>query len=50
MGHELVPVSVPLPLFAPTPKAAKRILEFFMTQINNDHTRKACKNAARRFA
>ena len=28
-------------LFTPTPKAAKRVLEFFTAQINNDHTRKA---------
>jgi hypothetical protein len=27
------------PLFTPTPKAAKRVLEFFTAQINNDHTR-----------
>jgi intergrase/recombinase len=40
----------PVRLFAPTPKAAKRMLEFFTTQINNDHTRKAYMNAARRFA
>jgi hypothetical protein len=54
MSRELVPApvpaSVPAALFAPTPKAAKRILEFFTTQINNDHTRKAYMNAARRFA
>jgi hypothetical protein len=37
-------------LFAPTPKAAKRTLEFFTAQIKNDHTRKACLNATRRFA
>jgi hypothetical protein len=37
-------------LFTPTPKATKRVLEFFTTQINNDHTRKAYLNAARRFA
>src|SRR5712691_8070723 len=43
-------VFLPASLFAPTPKAAKRILEFFATQINNDHTRKAYLNAARRFA
>jgi hypothetical protein len=36
--------------FAPTPKAAKRALEFFTTQVNNDHTRKAYLNATRRFA
>jgi site-specific recombinase XerD len=37
-------------IFAPTPKAAKRVLEFFTEQINNDHTRKAYLNATRRFA
>ena len=37
-------------LYTPTPKAAKRVLEFFTAQINNDHTRKAYLNAARRFA
>ena len=26
-------------LFTPTPKVAKRVLEFFTIQINNDHTR-----------
>ena len=36
--------------FTPTPKAAKRVLEFFTAQINNDHTRKAYLNATRRFA
>jgi site-specific recombinase XerD len=40
----------PVPLFTPTRKAAKRVLEFFTTQINNDHTRKAYLNATRRFA
>ena len=44
------PDLVPARLFAPTPKAAKRVLEFFTAQINNDHTRKAYLNAARRFA
>jgi len=33
-----------------TPKAARRALEFFTAQINNDHTRKAYLNATRRFA
>jgi site-specific recombinase XerD len=37
------------PLFAPTPKAARRVLEFFTAQVNNDHTRKAYLNATRRF-
>jgi site-specific recombinase XerD len=40
----------PVPFFAPTPSAAKRVLEFFTTQIENDHTRKAYINAMRRFA
>lgn len=37
-------------LFAPTPKAAKRVMEFFTGQVKNDHTRKAHLNATRRFA
>ena len=37
-------------LYAPTSKAAQRVLEFFTAQINNDHTRKAYLNATRRFA
>jgi len=44
------PALQPAPLFTPTPKAAKRVLEFFTAQINNDHTRKAYLNATRRFA
>jgi site-specific recombinase XerD len=44
------PSLVPGRLFAPTPKAARCVLEFFTAQINNDHTRKAYLNAARRFA
>jgi site-specific recombinase XerD len=44
------PGLIPAPLFAPTPKAAKRVLEFFTAQVNNDHTRKAYLNATRRFA
>ena len=40
----------PAPLFTPTPKAAKRVLEFFTGQVNNDNTRKAYLNATRRFA
>ena len=36
--------------FTPTPKAAKRVLEFFTALISNDHTRRAYANAARRFA
>ena len=41
---------LPAPLFAPTPQAARRMLEFFTAQINNPHTRRAYLNAARRFA
>jgi integrase/recombinase XerC len=44
------PELAPAPIFAPTPKAVRRTLEFFTTQINNDHTRKAYLNATRRFA
>lgn len=44
------PGLLPARLFAPTPKAVKRVVEFFTAQINNDHTRKAYLNAARRFA
>jgi site-specific recombinase XerD len=44
------PDLLPAVLFAPTPKAASRVLEFFTAQVNNDHTRKAYLNAARRFA
>ena len=60
MSTELVPSpTAPSPapppvfqasLFTPTPKAAKRVLEFFRAQIDNDHTRKAYRNAVRRFA
>jgi site-specific recombinase XerD len=50
MNELIPPTSVPAPLFVPTPKAAKRVFEFFATQINNDHTRKAYLNATRRFA
>jgi site-specific recombinase XerD len=41
---------LPTPLFAPTPQAAQRFVEFFTAQIENDHTRKAYLNATRRFA
>jgi site-specific recombinase XerD len=40
----------PAPLFTPTPQAARRVLEFFTAQINNDHTRRAYLHATRRFA
>ena len=36
--------------FAPSPKGTKRVFQFFTTQINNGHTRKAYLNATRRFA
>ena len=41
---------IPAALFAPTPKAAKRVLEFFIAQVNNAHTRRAYVNATRRFS
>jgi integrase/recombinase XerD len=54
MNQEIIPSPAPelapAPIFAPTIKAARRTLEFFTAQINNDHTRKAYLNAARRFA
>jgi site-specific recombinase XerD len=54
MTRELVPSPAPAlfpaRLFTPTPKAAKRVVEFFTTQISNGHTRKAYMNATRRFA
>ena len=40
----------PVQWFAPTPKGAKRVFEFFTTQVSNSHTRKAYMNATRRFA
>jgi hypothetical protein len=43
------PALLPAPLFAPTPKAAQRVVEFFTAQINNDHTRRSYLNATRRF-
>jgi integrase/recombinase XerD len=54
MTNEIIlspcPELQPAPLFTPTPKAARRVLEFFTAQVNNDHTRKAYLNATRRFA
>ena len=52
-GTELI-LSLPAPLppaslFTPTPKAARRVLEFFTARINNPHTRRAYLSAARRF-
>jgi site-specific recombinase XerD len=41
---------LPSPLFAPTPAATKRFIEFFTAQINNDHTRKSYLNDTKRFA
>jgi hypothetical protein len=43
------PALLPARLFTPTPKAAKRVLEFFTAQVNNPHTRRAYLNATRRF-
>lgn len=43
-AHAVLPA-----LFAATPRAAKRFVEFFTTQISNDHTCKAYLNATRRF-
>ncbi len=37
------------PFLAPNPKAAERVLEFFLTQIANDNTRAAYLNATKRF-
>src|SRR5690242_3086084 len=37
-------------LFAPTAQGAKRVLEFFTTQISNDNTRRAYFNAVRTFS
>jgi site-specific recombinase XerD len=54
MSQDIILSRAPNPLhpalFTPTPKATKRVLEFFTAQINNDHTRKAYLNATRRFA
>ena len=50
LAISLDPAVLPAKLFAPTEKAAKRVIEFFTAQINNDHTRKAYLNATRRFA
>jgi len=44
------PALQPATLFTPTPKAARRVLEFFTAQVNNNHTRKAYLNPTRRFA
>jgi site-specific recombinase XerD len=44
------PAVFPVLFFAPTPEAAKCVRDFFTTQLENDHTRKAYMNATRRFA
>ncbi len=45
MSRELVPSPTPavFPVrrFAPSPKGAKRVLEFLTTRISNEHTGKA---------
>jgi site-specific recombinase XerD len=54
--HEHRPYPLPCPrsgscpAVRADPKAAPGVVEFFTAQINNDHTRKAYLNAARRFA
>jgi integrase/recombinase XerD len=54
MAHELTIAGsaelTPTALFAPTPKAQKRVVEFFTAQVNNDHTRRAYVHATRRFS
>jgi hypothetical protein len=42
------PSPAPAPVFALTPKAANRVVEFFTVQTNNEHTRKAYMNPALR--
>jgi hypothetical protein len=39
MTAEVIPVAElqPVALFTPAPKAARRVLKFFIPQINNDH-------------
>lgn len=53
-GTKIVACSASLPapvrLFAPTPRASRRFVEFFTAQINNDNTRSAYLNATRRFS
>src|ERR1700681_3145238 len=44
------PALQPAPFFTPTPRAARRVLEFSTAQVNTDHTRRAYMNATRRFA
>jgi site-specific recombinase XerD len=44
------PAVLPARFFTPTPKTAKRVLEFFTAQVNNEHTRKSYLNATKRFA
>ena len=54
MGHELTiarsATLSPAALFAPTPEARERVIEFFTAGVNNDHTRRAYLNATRRFS
>src|SRR5215469_13935359 len=55
MTQDLIPSPAPAPvfpvrLFTPTPKAAKRVRDFFTAELRNDHMRKAYLNATRRFA
>ncbi|MGH7838954.1 MAG: hypothetical protein ACREQC_14175 [Candidatus Binataceae bacterium] len=54
MSNEIIPspapAAFPVRLFTPTPKTARRVLEFFTTQINNARTREADMNTTRRLA
>jgi hypothetical protein len=52
MTHNPSPAPTVLParLVTPTPKAARRVIEFFTAQIDNDHTPMAYRNVTRRFA
>jgi hypothetical protein len=52
MSSALVPCPTVFPVrwVAASPKGAKRVFQFFTTQINNGHTRKAYLNATRRSA
>ncbi len=47
--NDLILIDGPSALFAPTPKAQKRVVEFFTTQVSNDHTRRAYVQATKRF-
>jgi site-specific recombinase XerD len=52
--NQLIPSPAPAvllaPFFGPTPEAMKRVRDFFTAHLQNDHTRKAYKNATECFA